>query len=342
MKLSRGALLALVAVIAVILVGAVLLHSPAFHSHMAGLHGGAGVHGSGPAASLIGNAGGNPAANARAREGVAAIGRQWDEDSFAKTVALYTDVHRGIEWPGVLVPETIRYGADSEQTLELYAPEQGFSEPGPVFVFVHGNGLGNSDRIVPGSEGLIYSHLGKLAATAGGIGISMSYRNRSSGPEHSTLETAATDLRLALEWIVGNIAPYGGDPGTIVVVGNAEGATVTTAYLFNEDWQMRAGAGIAAAILSSGDFGDRTPEIGEFVSAYEGERVPLALWHGEFDTAEVGAGAQSLHDQLCSKYGECPWLEQIPGHNRVSHIMSLGTADTDVMNRFIRFYHTVR
>jgi acetyl esterase/lipase len=342
MRLSRGALLALVAVIAVILVGAVLLHSPAFHSHMAGLHGGAGIHGGGPASSVIGDAGGDPAANARARAGVAALGKRWDMETFAQTVALYTEVHRGIEWPGVLAPETIRYGADAEQTLDLYVPEQGFSEPGPVFVFVHGNGLGNSESIAPGSDGLIYSHLGKLAATAGGIGISMNYRYRSSDTEMSALETAAEDLRLVLEWIVGHISPYGGDPGTIVVVGNAEGATVTAAYLFNAAWQMPAGPGIAAAILSSGDFGDRAPEIGRFLRDYAGERVPLALWYGEFDTPEIGAGVQSLHDRLCSRYDECPWLEQIPGHNRVSQIMSLGTADTDVMNRFIRFYHTVR
>jgi len=342
MNFSRRTLLTLAAVIAVIFAGAVWLHAPSFHRHLAGLHGGAGIHGGGPASSLIGAAGGDPAANARAREGVAAIGRQWDAESFAKTVALYTEVHRGIEWPGVPAPEKIRYGADAEQMLELYVPEQGFSEPGPVFVFLHGNGLGNSASIAPGSDGLIYSHLGKLAATAGGIGISMNYRYRAIDPEHAALETAATDLRRVLEWIVGNISPYGGDPGTLVVVGNAEGATATAAYLFNADWQMPAGPGIAAAILSSGDFGDSAPEIGRFVSTYGGERVPLALWYGEFDTAEVAAGAQTLHDQLCSKYGECPLLEPIPGHNRVSQIMSLGTADTDAMNRFIRFYHTVR
>jgi len=342
MKLSRGALLALVAIVAAILIGAVMLHLPELHRHMAGLHGGAGIHGSGPASSLIGNAGGDAAANVLAREGVAAIGAQWDDEAFAQTVALYTEVHRGIEWPGVLAPETIRYGDESGQTLELYVPEQGFSEPGPVFVFLHGNGLGNSASIAPGSDGLIYSHLVKLAATAGGIGISMNYRYRAIDSAHAPLETAATDLRQVLEWIVGNISPYGGDPGTIVVVGNAEGATATAAYLFNEDWQMSAGPGIAAAILSSGDFGERAPEIGEFLREYGGARVPFALWYGEYDTADVGAGAQALHDQACSKYDECPWLEQIPGHNRVSHLMSLGTADTDVMNRFIRFYHTVR
>jgi len=70
--------------------------------------------------------------------------------------------------------------------------------------------------------------------------------------------------------------------------------------------------------------------------------VPLALWSSEFDTAAIQAGIADMHELLCRKYGGCPWYEQIAGHNHVSQLMSLGTADTDVMNRFIRFYHTVR
>ncbi|MGW8370208.1 MAG: carboxylesterase family protein, partial [Gammaproteobacteria bacterium] len=325
-----------------------VLHAPAFHSHMATLHGAADIHGGGPAAALVGESGGDPAANLRAREGVADIGRRWDEKAFMRTVALYTDVHRGIEWPGVLAPETFEYGPDEQQTLELYRPEQEFSEPGPVFVFMHGNGLGNSTRVVPGSDGLIYSHLGKLAATAGSIGVLMNYRNddgkndgdRSDG--HAMLESGAEDVRLALEWVVDHIADYDGDPGTIVIVANSEGATATAAYLFNEDWQMESGHGVAAAILSSGRFGAFAPEIESLVFDYQGQPAPLALWSTEYDTAQVTAGIADLHEILCRKYDGCPWYEQIAGHNHVSQLMSLGTADTDVMNRFIRFYHTVR
>lgn len=353
MKRSGKTLLIGGSVAAVLVGSAVVLHSPALHRHMAALHGGAGLHGSagihasGPAAVIIGESGGDPMANARARDGVAAIGRRWDEAAFAETVALYTDVHRGIEWPGVLEPELVRYGPDTEQTFEVYRPEQGFSEPGPVFVFLHGNGLGGSDRIAPGSDGLIYSHLGKLAATAGGIGVSMSYRHIWSGAGSGNevgamLEAGAEDLRLVIEWIVQNVSSYGGDPGTIVVAANSEGATITAAYLFNEDWQTESGPHVAAAILASGLFGTLAPEIDQLVSDYEGEPVPLALWTAEYDTAKVAGGIADLREVLCRKYDGCPWAEQLFGHNHVSHIMSLGTADTSVMNSFIRFYHTVR
>ena len=351
MKRSSKVLLIGGSAIAVLVVGAVLLHSPALHQHAAALHGGAGLHGragihaSGPAAVMVGESGGDPLVNARARDGVAAIGQRWDEAAFAETVALYTDVHRGIEWPGVLEPELVRYGPNAEQTFEVYLPEHGFSEPGPVFLFLHGNGLGSSDRIAPGSDRLLYSHLGKLGAVAGGIGVTMSYRLPGGGGGDGTaaaLEAGSEDLRLVIEWLTANIASRGGDPGTIVILANSEGATTAAAYLFNESWQSEPGPKVAAAILASGRFGSLAPEIEQLVLDYQGERVPLALWTAQYDTAEVAAGIADLHEILCRKYEGCPWTDHLAGHNHVSHIMSLGTADTSVLNAFIRFYHTVR
>ena len=350
MKRSSKVLLIGGSVVAVLVGAAALLHSPLLHRHLAALHGGAGLHGhtgihaSGPAAVLVGEAGGDPLVNARARDGVAALGARWDEAAFAETVALYTDVHRGVEWPGVLEPELVRYGPGVEQTFEVYRPEQGFSEPGPVFLFLHGNGLGSGDRIAPNSEGLIYAHLGKLGALAGGIGVSMSYRVASSDSDGTaaTLAASTEDLRRVIEWLSENVSRYGGDPGTIVILASSEAATTTAAYLFNEDWQTDSGPKVAAAILASGRFGSLAPEIERLVLGYEGERVPLALWTAQYDTAEVADGIADLHELLCRKYAGCPWTDHLEGHNHVSHVMSLGTADTSVMNSFIRFYHTVR
>jgi predicted esterase len=352
MKRSSKILLVAGGAVAVLVGAAVLLHSPMLGPHLAALHSGAGPHGhagihaSGPAAVMVGEAGGDPLVNARARAGVAAMGTRWDEAAFAETVELYTAVHRGVEWPGVLEPELVRYGPGVEQTFEVYRPEQGFGEPGPVFLFLHGNGLGNAERIAPGSDGLIYSHLGKLGALAGGIGVAMSYRlsvgGSGSDGTAATLAAGAEDLRRVIEWLGENVSSYGGDPGTIVVLASSEGATTTAAYLFNEEWQTDSGPHVAAAILASGLFGSLAPEIEQLVLDYEGERVPLALWTAQYDTAEVADGIADLHEILCRKYEGCPWTDHLEGHNHVSHIMSLGTADTSALNSFIRFYHTVR
>ena len=178
----------------------------------------------------------------------------------------------------------------------------------------------------------------------------MNYRNGpgdglGNGPDNglaATLEPGAEDLRLVIEWLAGHIAPYGGDPNTIVLAANSEGATTAAAYLFNEAWQLPSGPGVAAAMLISGRFGALAPEIADLVDTYDGERVPLALWAGEFDALTVADGIDALDEQLCAKYGDCPAYQVIAGHNHVSHLMSLGTSDTSALNALIRFYHTVR
>jgi acetyl esterase/lipase len=339
MKQRGGIVWVLLLVLGLLLGVAAVLHWPETHHLAAALHS---AHA--PGAVAEGETGSRSEATARALDGVAKIGRRWDEAAYAETVALYTAVHRELEWPGVLEPETIQYGPDAQQTFSLYRPEQGFSEPGPVMLFMHGNGLGNGDRIAAGSDGLMYSHLGKLAATFGGIGVSMDYRAEGNddigaGP---MLEAGAEDLRLVIEWLAEHIAPYGGDPNTIVLLAHSEGATRAAAYLFNESWQMASGPGLAAVVLVSGHFGDLDSEIAEAAIAYNGERVPLALWSAEYDPPEVTASVADLHELLCRKYAGCPWREQIHGHNHVSQVMSLGTDDTDPQYRLIRFYHTVR
>ena len=93
MKRSSKVLLISGAAIAALAGAATFRHSPALHRHFAALHGGGGLHGhagihaSGPAADMVGESGGDPLLNARARVGVATIGTRWDAAAFAETVA---------------------------------------------------------------------------------------------------------------------------------------------------------------------------------------------------------------------------------------------------------------
>jgi acetyl esterase/lipase len=326
MKQRGNGLLIFIVAVALLAVAALLIHSPATAPLMAHLH--AAVDG---ASSDEADAPGTEETN-RMREGVAAIGRRWDAEAFAETVALYTPVHRELEWPGLLEPETIVYGPDRRQELVLFRPEQEFSEPGPVFVFVHGNGLGADDWRIPGSEGLLLTHAGRLAATFGGFGVLMNYRSGNAGAE---------DLRLVVEWLKANIARYSGDPDTIVVIAHSEGAALTASYLFDRNRQPDAGTGLAAVILSSAST-EEPHRLESLIDDYDGETVPLALWVAEYDTPNVEANMAGLYAQLCRKLQECPWHERFDGHNHMSQLFSFGTDDATVLNAFIRFYHTVR
>lgn len=334
MKQGGKVLLIMIAALALLGGAAVLIHLHVPQSPLAHLHGAINT--------ALSGAGDNETAelpaSVRARAGVAAIGQRWDAAAFAETVSLYTALHRELEWPGLLDAETISYGPDQQQNFDLFRPAQAFSEQGPVFVFLHGNGLGASDWRIPGSEGLLLTHAGRLAATAGGLGVIANYR---TGPSVSD-SSGAEDIRLLLAWLKQNIADYSGDPDTIVVLAHSEGATHLAGYLFNEQLQLDSGAGIAAAILSSGLFGDAAPELPRLIADYSGEPVPLALWKAEYDTEAVKAGIEAVHERLCAKFEVCPWIEEFEGHNHLSQLLSLGTNDSEVMNAFIRFYHTVR
>ena len=273
-----------------------------------------------------------------AGNGVIRMGKTWNQATFDETLRLYTAAHRDIEWPGLLEAETYSYGSHAQQNFELFRPEQGFSEPGPVFLFMHGNGLGADDWRIPSSDGLLLTHAGRLAATAGGIGVLMNYR---TGEAASPL-SGSEDLRLVVEWLKENIAEYGGDPDTLVLVANSEAALHAAAYLFDQDAQPVSGPGLAAVVLSSGIFGDAAPHLYRLIDDYQGPRVPLALWSAQYDVAPVEIGIVELYGKLCRKYQDCPWYEQLYGHNHMSHILSFGTSDSSASNAFIRFYHTVR
>jgi hypothetical protein len=52
-------------------------------------------------------------------------------------------------------------------------------------------------------------------------------------------------------------------------------------------------------------------------------------------------GVAELYSKLCRKYRDCPMYAQFQGHNHVSHVMSIDSADTQVADALIRFYRSV-
>lgn len=279
-------------------------------------------------------------ATLQARRGIAEMGSAWDAEVFSETVRLYTDVHNGTTWPGILEPETIQYGPDREQTLMLIRPEQDFSELTAVVVFLFGNGLERDDSVTEQTldgANAIFGRVSQFAALFGGLGIAINYRTGNDAASRS----GAEDVQLALEWVQDNIESYSGDPNGVILIANSLGATHAASYLFNESLHSEEGPALASAILSSGLFGEEVArDLESLVNRYEGPRVPLALWVAQYDTPAVKAGVHEFYAQLCRKYDECPTLESIEGHNHLSHAMSFGTSDTTAQDLFIKFFHT--
>jgi acetyl esterase len=294
-----------------------------------------------------------PAAAFEARGSVAALGKQWNAEVNAETTKLYAELHRQVDSSGIQLISDLSYGPHEQQKLDLFVPDGGFSEPGPVLIYLHGGGLSGGDKISEGSDGLIYSNVARFMARAGGIGINANYR---LVPD-AKWPSGAEDIRMLLEWVRENIEPYGGDPNTVILMGNSAGATHVATYLFHEPSQLEDGPGIAAAILSSGAFAAAFESAAardyfgehaaarvplDLVDTYEGEAVPILLWSAEYDVPFIETGVAEMYAKLCRKYQDCPMFVQFQGFNHVSHVMSIDSADTTVTDAMIRFYHTVR
>jgi acetyl esterase/lipase len=285
----------------------------------------------------------------RVRAAIAAMGKTWNAGVLARTAQLYADLHRARPASGIRQMRDVSYGSHAQQKLDLYFPEQGFEELGPVFVFLHGGADTGGDKVLPGTDDLVYGNVAKLAARFGGVGINANYRQL----PHARWPSGAEDIRRLIEWIRRNVAQRGGDPESIILVANGEGAMHLATYLFHQPSQLAVGPGIAGAVLASGTFepGAESPLMRRYfgrrsaahlplnlVDSYQGKSVPIMLWSAELDPVQSGVAA--LKEKLCTKYGNCPMFVELAGHNHVSAVMSLDSPDTSAMNTLPRFYHS--
>ena len=119
-------------------------------------------------------------------------------------------------------------------TLNVVAPEEAPDEPLPVMFFIHGGGyiLGSSATPI---------HDGTSMARRGCIYVSANYRLGALGcmdlsalstPEHPIEDNLfLRDLVMALQWVRGNVAAFGGDPDDVTIFGESAGAHAVATLL---------------------------------------------------------------------------------------------------------------
>lgn len=285
----------------------------------------------------------NDPAVAAARAGVRDLGKRFNGEVLAATSALYTELHRHAERSGVRVISDIEFGPEELQTFDLFVPEETPAEPAPIVVYLHGGGLVGGDKLSGGTDGLIYSNIPTFFARHGMIGVNANYRlvpdvKWPGGPD---------DIRGVLEWLREHAVEYGGDASRIFLMGNSAGSTHVAAYLFHEATQLDGEPGVVGALLSSGGFGASNANtmrayIGDdeslwqansplgLVESYTGTPVPIFMWSAEYDPTGIESRVAQMYASLCVKYEDCPRYTQYQGHNHVSHVMSINSADSVV------------
>jgi arylformamidase len=285
---------------------------------------------------------------ARVRAGVAALGRTWNETVNEATARLYGGIQRQHPPSGIREIRGANYGPDRRQRLDLYYPDQDFDALGPVFIFLRGDSEVERDRLSNPGALVLYANAARSLARFGGVGITARYRQS----PHAKWPSGADDIYALVVWARQNVAHYGGDPASIIVLGSGEGAMHLATYLFHQSSQLDDGPGIAGAILGSGTFDVMAERSAlrryfgsknasgplDLIDSYQGKPVPILMWSAEYDP--VQSGVAQMRDKLCRKYGTCPMFVQLASHNHVSPVMSIDSLDVSVAAVIVRFYHT--
>jgi para-nitrobenzyl esterase len=124
-------------------------------------------------------------------------------------------------------------------TLNVWTPQPWGDEPLPVMVWIHGGGLNNG-------SGTAALYDGTNLAKRGVVVVTVNYRlgrlgffghpalTAEAGDEELVGNYGLADIIAALEWVRGNVAAFGGDPGKVTVFGESAGGVMVTRLMISE------------------------------------------------------------------------------------------------------------
>jgi len=223
-----------------------------------------------------------------------------------------------------------------------------------VVLFVPGGGYVGGAKSRPGLP--FYQNVGVFFARNGVVGVTMNYR---LAPKHPW-PAGGEDVAAALRWLKQNAVKFGGDPERLFVFGQSAGATHAAHYAFDERLQPADGKdGLAGAILQSAIFDPAAAPAGPNVAAYfgdaagwaerslytklEGRKIPVFLVYAELDPQPFRGEAEKMRAALCKRDGgACPRTLDLAGHNHISEIAHLGSADEQFGRELLNFIRSVR
>jgi triacylglycerol lipase len=275
---------------------------------------------------------------------IAAFGHEFDGEIARQTAAIYAPVPKVYDPADIEVIKDVAYGPHERQHLDVYVLKgERREEPAPVVVTFHGGGLVGGSR-----EGI--AQVAEYFATLGYVGVNGGYR---LAPE-STWPGGGRDVAAAVTWLHDHVAEYGGDPEQIFVLGISTGAFHAATFAFRPELLPEGSARPAGAILVSGPytFDFESPSRGEL--AYFGNDpsvwpdrvvpgnvtradIPVLMMTAEWDNARYTRSYALLFEELVIEHGVVPRYLQSLGHNHLSQLLSVGTADTSVSSIIIDF-----
>ena len=282
-------------------------------------------------------------------EQIAAIGRVIDP---VKTGAVYTPLHDVEPYPGVTITRDIPYGPAERNRLDVFVADDA-SGPRPVLIFVHGGGFTGGNKNTAGSP--FYDNVPLWAARNGLIGVNVTYRLAPDG----VWPAGAADVGAAVQWVVDNIANYGGDPAHIVLFGHSAGATHVGTYAAMPQFHGAIGHGLAGLILTSGIYDMTTFPLTDNYRSYVGSdasqyasrspidglrklEIPSLVVHAELDPPPFITQFETLIAAMADAPGGQPRTLVLDKHNHLSLGYAIGTDDTSLTGPVLDFVRSVK
>ena len=131
----------------------------------------------------------------------------------------------------------VAYGRDPRQRMDIYVPQGGGSGR-PVVFFIYGGSWANGAKET-------YSFVGEAFASRGFVTVIADYRLVPAVRFPGFIEDGA----LALRFVRDNIAPFGGEPRKVHIIGHSAGAY--NAMMLTLDRRYLAAVGLPSSIIRS-------------------------------------------------------------------------------------------
>jgi acetyl esterase/lipase len=276
---------------------------------------------------------------------VRALGAKFDGEVLAAT----RDIYR----PHVDMSEAaqervdIAYGPHNRHRLDAYLPSGSCRA---IVVFVHGGGFVAGDK---NGDGVFYRNIGRWLARQGFAAVLPNYRLAPA----DAWPAGARDIQAVLQWLARNRGSIGASSQPLVLWGQSAGASHVASWLFDETARGGEATQVAGAMLMSGFYCAEAP-LPPGPRAYFGEdallypqrsplshvkatALPLCLAIAELDPGWIGHQTYALARALTLANGRSPDFHFFRGHNHVSTVQSLGSAQHDVGDELLRFLRNV-
>lgn len=144
---------------------------------------------------------------------------------------------------GTLLVRGARFGSDSRQTLDLYAPRDRRAGPLPVIVFFYGGSWNSGSK-----DG--YGFVGRALASRGFLVAIPDYRLVPAVRYPLFLD----DNAAAVRWLRMHVASLGGDPHRLILAGHSAGAYNAAMLALDSQWLERDREGVRGLIGLAGPY----------------------------------------------------------------------------------------